>query len=453
MKKRWSLLSVLMLVGFLLLAACSGGSDGDEENASGDDAANDDNGGESSSEEEINLKFVHWINEENGKWESVIEKYEAENPGVTIESMPLVENMNSQDYFQQLDLMASAGEDLDIVMFSNPNDLAKRIDAGLVEPLNSFLDEEGIDINEEYLNGYPAFDGEYYGLPMKQVTWLVMMNKNHLEEAGLEIPTEWTWDEYREYAQQLTTDDHYGSYFHTWHEAFSAIKLFGKPEGDNNLLKEDGTSNMDDPLIKESLELRYNLENVDETSVPLSENLSQQMDYRQQFFTQSISMIPIGSYMLSEWGQFTPDFEIAWAPFPQNESGDNMYTQVGGDLISVAKSSEHKQASYDFIRWLSTEGIMDQGVWVPSWKNADLNTAVENVASNTPNPEAIDIESFVHSISTIEAQKTYAPAPYITEVHTEYAAEVEKYLLGDQDLDTTMDNLKERVQNVVDSNQ
>ena len=45
-------------------------------------------------------------------------------------------------------------------------------------------------------------DDNYYGLPMKNITGLVMMNKSHLDEAGLEIPTEWTWDDYREYAKE-----------------------------------------------------------------------------------------------------------------------------------------------------------------------------------------------------------------------------------------------------------
>ena len=39
--------------------------------------------------------------------------------------------------------------------------------------------------------------------PLKNVTNVVMMNKGHLEEAGLEIPAEWTWDEYREYAKAI----------------------------------------------------------------------------------------------------------------------------------------------------------------------------------------------------------------------------------------------------------
>src|SRR5690625_6692458 len=66
--------------------------------------------------------------------------------------------MDGEDYFKQLDLMASTGDDFDIMMFNNPDDLVKRIDAGLVEPINSYLDEEDIDIDEVYRNSYPPID-------------------------------------------------------------------------------------------------------------------------------------------------------------------------------------------------------------------------------------------------------------------------------------------------------
>ena len=111
MKKKWGLLWLVTLIAMLVLAACAGGKGSDGASKSGEDG--------------VTLKFVHWINEDVGKWEPVIEKYEAENPGIKIESVPLVENMNNQDYFKQLDLMASAGEKIDLMMFSNANDLAK----------------------------------------------------------------------------------------------------------------------------------------------------------------------------------------------------------------------------------------------------------------------------------------------------------------------------------------
>ncbi|MRH43227.1 extracellular solute-binding protein [Aquibacillus halophilus] len=450
MVKKWSLVWLLVLITAFSLVACSGS---DETSSDSDSTSTDDSSSDSSGDEVVTLNFVHWINEDNGKWEPVIEKYEAENPGVKIESMPLVDNMNSLDYFKQLDLLASAGEDMDVIMFSNVNDLVKRIDAGLLSPIDSFMEEEGININEVYNNSYGPVDGKYYGLPMKNVSNLVMLNKAHLDEAGLEIPTDWTWADYREYAEKMTTDEHYGSYFHIWHNFQSSVKLLGNAEGSTVILNEDGTSNADNPLLRESLELRYQLEQEDQSSVPYAEILSQKLDYRQQFFTGEASMIPIASFMITEWGSFSPDFEIAWAPWPKNEPDNEVYTVMGGDLIGIAESSEHKQEAYDFMRWLTTEGISEQGIWVPSWKEAELSSILETLASGTTNPEAIHMESLQHTLEVSNPTKTFAPESYITEVLTEFDAEVEMYLLDEQDIDTTMENIENRAQAVIDANQ
>ncbi len=125
--KKWGSLFLVGLLAMFMLAACSG-----NDKASSDEDKSD------SADKEVTLKFVHWVNEDVGKWESVIAKYEAENPGIKVESIPLVENMNSVDYFKQLDLMASAGDEMDVIMFNNPQELAKRVDAGLVEPITKF---------------------------------------------------------------------------------------------------------------------------------------------------------------------------------------------------------------------------------------------------------------------------------------------------------------------------
>ena len=63
------------------------------------------------------------------------------------------------------------------------------------------------------------------------------------------------------------------------------------------------------------------------------------------------------------------------------------------------------------------------------------------------------MESLKHALTSVQPNITFAPAPYITEVHTEFGAEAEMYLLGEQDLDKTMENIQDRVQAVVDANQ
>src|SRR5699024_6548180 len=164
----------------------------------------------------------------------------------------------------------------------------------------------------------------YYGLPGKKNTYLVALNKDDLDDAGLSVPTDWTWDDYKDYAKKLTEDDgkHYGSYLHTFNDFYFMLKVLSKSEN-NFILNEDGSSNMDDPMIKESLKLRYELENEDNSSVPYKDTISQDLDFRQQFFSKEASMIPMTSVMSSEWGEYEPDFNIAFAPWPKNEKDDD----------------------------------------------------------------------------------------------------------------------------------
>lgn len=443
MRKRsiFALLSVTLLIS-VLLAACNddGGNEGKQSQTE-------------DGQEQITLNMYTWINEENGNWEEVVAAYEKENPNVKIKVNPLVENMVAADYRKKLDLLAAGGEKLDIVMFSNAEHLAKRIPAGMIEPLNEYIEKEGIDVNEIYNMGpAPAdADGTVYAFPMKYNIYGIMINKDHLDEAGLPVPTDWTWDDYREYAKQLTTEDRYGSYLHTWATLFDTLMLFNKPK-EHLLIKADGSSNMEDPLVRSSLQLRYDLESVDKSSEPYANIISQKLNYRQQFFTGKASMVPIPTYMLTEWGGFTPDFKIAWAPWPKNNADDPQYRFASADVIALGKNSDHKEEAYKFIRWMSTEGMLVQNKFIPAWKDVNITEVLGDLAANTSNPDAVDIESLAYVLEYGEEAEQFLPAGHMTEVYNAFKAEVDKYLLGEQDLDTTMNKATEAVQKVIERN-
>lgn len=444
-KSRGLVWFVLIIISFALVACLSDDQSSNESNSSSKGKEGTATS-EQATDEVITLKFFHWYSEGVANWEEVIGKYEAENPSVKIESIQL--GNFSHDYMNQLDLLASTGEEMDLIMFPNPVHYVKRIDAGLISPIDSYLEDEGVDVNSEYNNSYGAVDGKFYGLPMKKVANLIMINKSHLDEAGLDIPTEWTWDDYREYAKAMTTDEHYGSYLHSWHQFHSLLKLLGNKEH-TSLLNEDGNSNLDDPLVRESLELRYQLEQEDKSSVPFSDTISQKLNYRQQFFSGQASMIPTGSFMITEWGEFTPDFEIAWAPWPKNTPDSEVITRITGDVIAMAESSEHKQEAYDFMRWLSTEGISEQGIWIPAWKGEDIGNTLEILVNSTSNPEAIHMESLEHTLSLSNLADSFVLPSYSHEVYREFGVEADLYLLGQQDIDTTVENVEERVQSLI----
>ncbi|MDR7078937.1 multiple sugar transport system substrate-binding protein [Neobacillus niacini] len=439
MKRNWFMLMISVLL-VLVLAAC-----GNKEEA---------NSSSKEKSEDVTLKFYTWINEENGNWNKTVEAFEKEHPGIKVDVNVLVENMNSADYLKKLDLIAASGDTIDVMMLSNSRYLSQRVSTGMIEPLNKYFDDEKLKVEEEYDMSVvpPSAEGEYFGLPGKFNKYLIMLNKDHLDKAGLPVPTDWTWDEYKEYAKKLTTEDTFGSYLHTWPHHHHTMKLLSQTEG-TQLLKEDGSSNMDDDMVKASLKLRYELENEDKSSVPYTNTISQKLDYRQMFFSQKASMVPIASYMVTEWGGFTPEFNITWAPWPKNSESDSLNAFSTADIMSVGKKSEHKDEAYKFIRWLTTEGMLVQNKSIPAWKQIDLNEVLKNLAANTIKPEAVDIEALSYVLENSISSKQFLPASYLTEAYNAFNVEAELYLLGEQDLETTVKKAKQSVQAVIDANQ
>ncbi|MFK4996709.1 hypothetical protein ACI2OX_01750 [Bacillus sp. N9] len=99
-----------------------------------------------------------------------------------------------------MDLAAASGEQMDVLMFSNPADYAQRVSLDMLEPIDTFIEEEGFSYDDEYKSSTKIGD-HYYGLPGKFSTWYVLLNKDHLDAAGLEVPKSWTWEEYMDYAK------------------------------------------------------------------------------------------------------------------------------------------------------------------------------------------------------------------------------------------------------------
>ncbi|MFD2116414.1 ABC transporter substrate-binding protein [Paenibacillus yanchengensis] len=448
MNKRKKLLSMLTLLiaTTMLVAACSKTPAEPEKNGG-------ENGG-ASKEEVVTVKFLHWYDESTGQWDEMIKQFEAEHKNIKIESMPLVDNVNAVEYLKKLDLMTAAGDEMDVVAFHTIGEYAKRVEIGMMEPIDEFLTKDGVNVTEEYTTD-PKIDGKYYGLPAKNVVPMILLNKEQLDAANLPVPTDWTWDEFAEYAKKLTEGEgaskRYGTYFRDGY-AHYAIQESGLSDK-NFIVNDDHVYNGDNPIYRNSLVLRNQMENIDKTAVPLSDAISQKLDYRQQFFTGKVSMMLAGSWLISEWGNFTPDFTIAWAPLPRNTAdATELFIKPQGDVVGITKKSANKEAAYTFIRWYTTKGIEIQAAALPSWKEAPLATVVDNIVASTKKPEAIDKVSLVNALQKATPAKTIVPPVYLAEAEKVFVDESQLYLLGTQDIDTTMKNMKTKVEKVITTN-
>ncbi|AFH61524.1 ABC transporter substrate-binding protein [Paenibacillus caseinilyticus] len=413
----------------------------------------------------VKIKFHAFGSESQQAWSKVISSFEAKYPNIKVELVNLSEKGDTQEYAKKLDLAAASGEEMDVMMFSEAGMYAQRVALGMVAPIDEFIAKEGFKVGEEYKVD-TTLNGKVYALPGKFNPWYVLLNKDHLKEAGLEVPKDWTWDQFMDYAKKLTKGEgaskRYGTYFHGpqgggWLE-FTRLALANQPDN-SDYLKADGTTNLDNPLFKKSVEMRYQMEKVDKSSVPYTDMISQKLHYRPQFFNQSASMIVIGSWMNSEIGgteQFPLNFNVAVAPFPKNSASDQGgYSMVTTDFMAVAAKSKHKQEAYQFIRYFTTDGTIAQGKYVPSWnkvKTEDLNQIIDTIVGGTKSPDKVDKESLKTVLAGSKASKLVPPTSFQADVYKAINEEYEKLILDKQNLDAMLKNAQERTQKLIDSN-
>lgn len=446
MKKVW-LISMVVVLMFVSMA-CSSGNEGASK--AGNSKGN--NGGD----DPVTIKF-HALGATfpAEEMKPVIAEFEKRNPEIKVDYVPLAEGSPAES-MKKIDLLSASGEDLDVVSLVAGH-YEQRASIGLLEPLNPFIKAEGIDYNEEY-RADVSIDGTYYALPGAANQWLVIINKKHLDEAGLPVPFDWTWEDFIEYAKAMTkgegADKRYGAHYHKW-PGFYTLALFGQPEH-NTIVEEDGTINLDDPAVRQSMEIRYQTEVTDQSATPLAEVISQKLGYRPVFFNEKASMLPMGSWIIGDAGgseKFPVDFETVFAPIPKNSEDD----EIGNSLyetqfLSIISTSKHKEESYKFMRFLSTEGIGMTGNQLSSWKKENTLEVVDKMIGESLRPELVDKESLSKVIQVTKAVSPTSQAPYHAETFKEYKEEFDLMLLGEQDIDTTLENMKKRVEKVVEAN-
>lgn len=458
-KKIWSTV-IASGMALSLLAGC--GANGGDKASAGQSAVGS---GAAANKNPVEIKLYTYGTEQNYNWSKTIDAFQQKNPGIKVTVVPLSPKGDTQEAYKKLDLAAASGEDMDVVMFSDPAGYAQHVGLGMVAPLDDYIAKDGYKEETDYKVD-THLNGKVYALPGKFNPWYVLLNKTMLDQAGLPVPKDWTWDQFADYAKKLTNGDGankvYGTYFHGpnnggWME-FTKLFMINQPDN-SEFIKADGTSNMNDPNFKKSLELRWKMEKEDKSAVPYDSMISQKLNYRNEFFNQKVAMIPIGSWMNTEIGgtdQNPLNFNVAVAPLPKNAAGDQGgYTEVTTDFVSVAQNSKHKDEAYKFVRWYTTEGQTVQGKNISSWNqvsSSDMAKVIDTILSGTKNPEKVDKASLISTMQASKASKLVPPVTYQNEIYKAVNDEFEKFIFGKQDIDATVKSSQDRVQQIIASN-
>lgn len=336
-----------------------------------------------------------------------------------------------------------SGDGVDVYMTYTIDLLAKRAEGSMALDLSELIARDGFDLTQYggslmesyYVNGKP------YSVPTKLDQYGIVLNKDMFDAAGIPIPTEWTFDEFREIAKQLThgegQDKVYGMFWNSQQDLTYILSyLVAQTNGGDPMYLSETESAFTDPVVLAAVELINNMMNVDGSSPTHTDSVTQKLS-QEGVFLAGKSAMTIGPWMvrsIKDLDNYPHDFVTAFAPYPVYEEGQRNWTQGGyGDMLCINPKSEHIEEAWEFVKWYATEGMLPVvvGGRVPCFNTYDADEVT--AAFLQGGEELLDAESTKRVL--IEPADNYA-APSITnhsaEVKKVFTEEMENILIQEK---------------------
>lgn len=458
MKKLFSLILVVILV--ISMTACSSKdtktneTKTEEAETTGDDASNEDSS-EAASEpkETVTLRMWGGVPAENGP-QAVCDNFNElyKDKGIQVEYERFV---NDSDGNLKLDTYLLSGTGVDLYMTYAIDTLAQRATSNLALDLSELIARDNFKLADYFGTMAEAFyvDGKPYSIPTKLDQYGIVVNKTMFEEAGIEVPTEWTIDEFREIAKKLTKgegeDKTYGMFWNSQQDlTYIFTYLAVQTLGGDPYYKSETESNFDNEVMYKCVDLINNMMNVDGSSPTHADSVTQSLS-QEAMFLSGKSAMTVGPWMvrsIKDTTNYPHDFETAFAPYPVVEEGQRNFTQGGyGDHLCINPKSDNIDAAWEFAKWYATEGMLPvvEGGRVPSSNTYNADEVVASYLSGAE--ELIDAESAKNIIIT--PADNYA-VPSITKKNAEIVQivkeEMELILIGNKTIEEGLSSAKER---------
>ena len=383
----------------------------------------------------IHLHFWSGVPAENGPL-AAVEKWNAMNPNIQVTYHRYV---NNEEGNLRVNIAMQTGDAVDILMSHSANDYEQRVRSGLLRPLTDRLDEDYLF--EKVGSGVLRWkvDGVYYALPTNVNAIFIMVNEDVLRDRGLEVPEKLTMDELRELANALKSDEF------TYTYALDAGNIHGVIQHaliDVGFVGEDGKSNLGHPNVHHGLETFYKMMHEDKVMPVLAVQKATNMAPEQMFLRGELPLYQAGAWRLrmsNDLEQYPRDFRIAFVPYPYFD-GHSIPGHHIEDAMSITAHCQYPDEAWEFIKWWALEGMMAlaPGGRVPAHADAPGAEARRLIVSGAE--QTYNLESLNRTYE-MENTKLIPVPPY--QVLDYINQEIEKYFLGEQSIDETIDNMVE----------
>jgi multiple sugar transport system substrate-binding protein len=367
MKLSWHL--PLILVLGLLLAACSAAPAA----PAGDAAAGAAPAGDAAAGEQIQLQMSFWGGELDSQvYQQRVDEFTAANPDISVELIYI-----PSDYSQKVQTMIAGGTAPDIMQLAE--DIHSYSSKGQIIPLDDFLAQDQIDLQARYgetgglTTAYSA-DGKLYAMPDRGGALILYYNKDMFDQAGVAYPTaDWTWTEFLDAAQKLTIRDgdtvtQYGFAAGGWWPWWMSFIY----QNGGAILDDSGQPVVNSPEVVEAIQFYNDLVYVHKVAPSPEDYANLGTNSPDPLFAQGkVAMSMTGFWGISGLADVTFNWDIA--PLFQNEQPA---TVLFGSGLAISKDSEHPEAAWKLIEWLTSEE--GQALIIENKQDAPANIAALN---------------------------------------------------------------------------
>lgn len=315
--------------------------------------------------ETVTLRFWMGIPPEAGP-QAVVDAFNQEykDKGIQVEYERYV---NDDQGNLKLETSLLAGGDIDVYVTYGNYRTVKRAEAGMAMDLTPFMERDSFDygamFTEEakacYVNGVP------YSMYTTVGKGSLLVNKDMFDAAGIPLPTEWTFEEFREVCKKLTKgegqDKVYGMFWNSAQNMGEYMSYLAQQTlGGNWAYNEDGkTTRLNDPVTVASMQLVYDTMK-DGTAPSHVDSVTQKLTQESMFLTGRCAMI-VGNWAIrsvKDTAQYPHDFKTAYVPYPVVSLDQKNFVYGGfGDELTMNAKTEHPDETWEFMKWYATNGV------------------------------------------------------------------------------------------------
>lgn len=397
----------------------------------------------SAQSEKVKLRVCIWDNEY-----AVIKATEAFNAQSDSIEVELIVTPWA-DYTDKLFTTVAGGDNVDAFYFRDQAPFYVYADKGMLAPLNDYIEAAGVDMSVygSYADQCVVGD-QVYAMPYRGGCNYLFYNKTEFDKAGLAYPDgTWKWADLREAAIKLThgegADKVYGMFFQPW----TWLMIFPAMQEGVQIVTDDYTCDLDNDLVRKAL-TDYRNYAVEDKMMPSIEIVkAESMSIGNMFSTGKTAMTIAGEWYPGslkkkiEDGTFKGEWGLTYVPCDAPE----YVTQGLATKGAVNKNAAHPKEAFEYMSWITgAEGqkAIAQAGSMPAWLT-DENKAILTESMGFDEATA---KVFFGKVKMCH-EVVNLSAAYVNEILDE---EFTLFLVGSQDVDTTVTNCVTRINEAIE---